>query len=306
MSSSILHPFYSGKVRELYKVDDHSMLMLTSDKVSAFDKIFEEKIENKGILLNQISNLWIQAIKDAKLPEKHNFELSLITDDINFFPEPYKSWKSCSKRSSYVKQVERINLECIVRGHAAGSFLKGSNSFRIGEKLESPYFNPTSKAELGQNDEEVAWEYVQDTLGKELSIKLKNISLALYNFAYQKMQKIGIILVDTKFEFGLIRKLDSKSHSEEPNRNTNWDKENKVFLIDEVLTPDSSRYWDKKHFILGEKKSIISYDKQIIRDYVKSKNWNKNEKLPPLDTAIIKKTQERYMYIYNKIQEALK
>ncbi len=271
-------------------------MIYVSDRVSAFDLVFAESIPRKGSILNQISAAWLQAIKKEALCERYGFSTHLITDKLEEFPRPYSQFSAWNGRAIYAKKTQPIDFECIVRGCLAGSawkeYLKSKSicgqkmpgNLQAGEKLPKPLFSPSTKAPLGEHDRNVSYEEMEAKLGTVLSRKLKEISLALYEFAAKKMLAQGILLADTKFEFGLA-------------------KERELVLIDEVLTPDSSRYWLWDHYLPGHIPAGL--DKQYIRDYVESLGWNKKPPAPPLSQEIISKTSALYQEIHSKIKQAL-
>ena len=281
-----IKPFYCGKVRNLYAINDSSMLMLNTDKISAFDQNFIEEVPHKGIVLNQISTQWFRFIKNTELPRKHNFELAFVSELSQDFPSEYKNWEYARFRSCIVKKTTRIDFECIVRGYAAGSLLKQEKfqNMKWGEKLAEPIFELTTKAPIGEKDELVSYDFFEKSIGKKLAKKIKEISLAIYEFIAEKYKQKGIIMADTKFEYGM-----------------NYiDGEPIVILIDELCTPDSSRFWDLLE--LEENKKIVNYDKQIARDYAKMRMQDGN--LPNLTKEMIEKLQESYDFILTKTFEA--
>jgi phosphoribosylaminoimidazole-succinocarboxamide synthase len=291
-------PFYQGKVRDLYEVDKEKMLIVSTDRISAFDVIFREIIPNKGVLLNAITVLWFKYIKNKKsrlfpnqtLTEALDFETHFITDDIKEFPEPYCHYKELMNRSMLVHKTQRIDFECVVRGYLAGSAWKEyqktksicgialPDGLSFGSKLPEPIFTPATKESLGKHDINVSFEYMKQKIGP-IADRLKEISIAIFQEASLLLEEAGFLLCDTKFEFGI--------------------KDNKIYLIDEVLTPDSSRFW-KKDTSVHE-----SYDKQIIRDYLESIQWNKQPPPPPLPQNLIQDTYKRYEEIYLSIKKIL-
>ncbi len=291
-------PFYQGKVRDLYEVDSEKMLIVSTDRISAFDVIFREIIPNKGILLNAITVLWFKYIKNKKsqlfpnqtLTEALDFETHFISDDINEFPEPYCHYKELMNRSMLVYKTQRIDFECVVRGYLAGSAWKEYQQTRsicgislpdglnFGSKLPEPIFTPATKESLGKHDINVSFDYMKQKIGP-IADRLKEISIAIFQEASLLLEEAGFLLCDTKFEFGI--------------------KENKIYLIDEVLTPDSSRFW-KKGTSIPE-----SYDKQIIRDYLESIQWNKQPPPPPIPQNLIQNTYKRYEEIYLSLKKQL-
>ncbi len=296
--------FYRGKVRDLYDVEDaEKMLIYTSDRVSVFDVVFQESIPKKGIILNQISTAWMRAIERAGLTQKHNFSTHIISEFQKDFPPPFNQNPYFKERCVYVRQGARINFECIVRGYLLGSAwkeykekssvgeIKLPKGLHMGAKLEKPIFTPSTKAELGQHDENVSFTFMKNTLGEEFSETLKAISLALYEFANKRLENCSLVLADTKFEFAMGSGKE-------------------IILIDEILTPDSSRYWRKDDYEKAELGSSTSkmpggLDKQHIRDYVEELGWDKKPPPPPLPKEIIDKTVALYEEVREKILSVL-
>ncbi len=279
---------YSGKVRDLYPVDDEHMLIVSTDRVSAFDHIFPNGIPGKGIILNTISNLWFRNIDFI---ENH-----IVEDDFSAFPAPYSSFPEYFKdRAVIVKKTKRIDFECVARGYIIGggwkdyqesgeiSGIKLPAGLKLAQKLDDPIFTPASKEDEG-HDVNVSIDVMKDQLGTSDSDFLKDMTLKIYNFGKDLAEKCGIILADTKLEFGHVG--------------------NEIILIDEVMTPDSSRFWDSNFYEAG--KSPVSYDKQFIRDYLDSTEWDKNSPPPPLPDEIVSKTAEKYGEMLDKLSVLFK
>jgi phosphoribosylaminoimidazole-succinocarboxamide synthase len=275
---------YSGKVRDLYKIDEEHMLIVSSDRISAFDHIFPNGIPGKGIILNKISNLWFKNITFIK---NH-----IVEDNFNNFPKPYDQYPEILKdRSLIVRKTKRIDFECVARGYIIGSGwkdyqktgavcgIKLPEELQMAQLLEAPLFTPATKEDTG-HDMNVSIDVMRKKLGGEIADQLGELTLKIYDFARKRLDKAGILLADTKFEFGF--------HS------------NEIILIDEVLTPDSSRFWDKATYQLGT--SPTSFDKQFIRDYLDTTPWDKNSPPPPLPDEIVSRTREKYEEILNKIE----
>ncbi len=275
---------YSGKVRDIYAVDKEHLLIVSTDRVSAFDHIFPNGIAGKGIILNKISNLWFKNIKSIK---NH-----ITEDNFNNFPKPFSNFPELLKdRSVIVRKARRIDFECIARGYLIGSGWKDYLStgavsgialpqgLQIAEQLEAPLFTPATKEDSG-HDINVSIEFMRGKLGEELSYRLGEITLRIYEFARDILDRQGIILADTKLEFGFV--------------------ENEIILIDEVLTPDSSRFWDKTTYKPGT--SPISFDKQFIRDYLETTSWDKESPPPNLPDDIVIKTKAKYEEILRRIE----
>ena len=293
---SIPQPIYQGKIRALYPASpEDTLVMLVSDRVSAFDVVFPQDVADKGKMLNQISCSWCKAIEESGLSKKYNFINHLITDDYKKFPEPYCFYPEFAERSIYIKKTERIGFECIVRGYLAGSAWKEYQKngtvcgetlppgLKAGEKLPTPIFTPSTKEEAGKHDVNVHYDAMEKKLGKELSSRLRDISLAVYNFSVEKTEQCGILTADTKFEFGLYK--------------------GQITLIDEVLTPDSSRYWRASDYNPGT--IPAGFDKQHIRDYVEMLKWNKKPPAPNLPKEITAKTAKLYKEIQEQFMRVL-
>lgn len=274
-------PTYKGKVRDVYDLGD-SLLLVATDRISAFDVVFEEPVSDKGKILTRISTAWFH-----HFPEIANH---LITDDVSLFPPPFQNNKSLEGRSVLVKKAKRIDFECVVRGYLTGSAWKEYKAdgtiahvpypkgILESHKFETPIFTPARKNDSG-HDENVSESTMEAEVGKELFLELKNLSLNLYNKAHALMAKQGILLCDTKFEFGLI--------------------DGKPILIDEILTPDSSRYWDGTTYELG--KTPASFDKQILRNWLESTDWDKNPPPPALPESLILELRKKYLELEDKI-----
>ncbi|MDR0926644.1 MAG: phosphoribosylaminoimidazolesuccinocarboxamide synthase [Ignavibacteria bacterium] len=271
--------FRRGKVRDVYDLGD-KLLFVASDRISAFDVIMEEAVPCKGAILTDISKYWFSHTQ-------HIIKNHLLTTDVSEYPAICQKYaEDLEGRSMLVSKSKPILLECVVRGYVAGSGWKEyKNSGTICgisipsglseyEKLPTPIFTPSTKAEEG-HDENITLEQAYDIVGKDIADEVKSYSLALYNFAYEHLYRRGIILADTKFEFGM------NDNSE-------------VILIDEALTPDSSRFWLLDDY--QQKKTPTNFDKQILRDYLESIAWNKQPPPPTLPEAIIEKTLEKYQY----------
>ena len=273
-----------GKVRDIYDLGDY-LLIVSTDRISAFDVVMNDPIPDKGKILNQISVFWFKLL--ASKVKTH-----FVSDNPDEYPEeciPYK--EELKGRSMLVKKADPLKIECIVRGYLAGSGWKeykerGSicgiklpEGLRQADRLPEPIFTPSTKAEEGEHDENISFEEAKRIVGEDIAEKVRKISLEIYEFGSQLAEKRGIIIADTKFEFGL--------HNGE------------LILIDEVLTPDSSRFWPAEEYEPGRAQK--SFDKQFLRDYLDSIKWSKNPPPPKLPSEIIEKTRKRYLEAYKRI-----
>ena len=279
---------YSGKVRDIFPIDDKHMLIVSTDRISAFDYIFPNGIAGKGIILNQISNLWFKNIDFIK---NH-----IVEDNFNNFPKPYSNYPEVFKdRSVIVKKANRIDFECVARGYIIGggwneyqekgeiSGIKLPAGLKLAEKFPETLFTPATKEDTG-HDVNISIDIMTKKIGSKDAEYLSDMTKKIYQFGRDCLEKAGIILADTKFEFGYIG--------------------DEIILIDEVLTPDSSRFWDKKLYQTGI--SPVSYDKQFIRDYIDTTKWDKNSPPPPLPDEIIDKTYKKYSEILSMIEHLFK
>ena len=268
----------SGKVREVFDLGD-SFLFVATDRVSAYDSILPTPIPDKGRVLTQLSVFWFELFKNVAANH-------LITADFSKFPEPLKKYKQLDGKAMIVKKAEVFPIECVVRGYLVGSGwaeyqksntvcgIKLPEGLKEASKLETPIFTPATKAETG-HDENISFEEMVKVLGLETSEKLRNISLKIYSEARNFAKTKGIILADTKFEFGII--------------------DGEISLIDEVLTPDSSRFWPADKYEEGRAQQ--SYDKQFVRDYLTESGWDKEPPAPELPEEVVQKTREKYLEI---------
>jgi phosphoribosylaminoimidazole-succinocarboxamide synthase len=271
-------PRHQGKVRDIYDLGDR-LLLVASDRISAFDVVMNEPIPDKGRILTTLSAFWFRYLKDL-VP---NHLLSLKVDD---FPAALHSHKEMlAGRTMLVRKCQPLPVECIVRGFLSGSgWAEYQKTGAIGglplppglvesQQLPEPVFTPSTKAELGTHDENISMAQMAATVGPELAAQVKEISLNLYRRALAWAEPRGIIIADTKFEFGLAA--------------------GDLLLIDEVLTPDSSRFWPQADYRPGGPQK--SYDKQYLRDYLESLGWNKKPPPPPLPAEVINNTRSRYV-----------
>ncbi len=282
---------HRGKVRDMYAIPGHDdkLLMVATDRISAFDVVIDA-IPGKGKVLTQLSLFWFDLLGDVV--DNH-----LITADVNEYPEACKPYAAeLDGRSMLVHKTEPLSVECIVRGYISGSFWKAylknpvvcgfefPDNMQESDKLPEPIFTPSTKADIGDHDENISVSAMEDLLGKEQTAKIAAISLELYTRAADYARSKGIIIADTKFELGLLGK------------------EKKLILIDEVLTPDSSRFWPLDQYTPG--KGQPSFDKQFLRDYLATLDWDKNPPAPKVPQEIIDKTKARYEEALEKIIKA--
>lgn len=282
---------HQGKVRDIYAVDDERLLIVASDRLSAFDVILPDPIPKKGEILTRISNFWFDQVAHvvpnhllAKGPihEGQPSELEQALNDL--FGDPGLA-KTLSQRAMLTKRLHPLPIEAIVRGYITGSgWLDYQRSGQISgidlpkglsqaQALPQPIFTPSTKASIGEHDQNIDFEAMKTLLGPALAIQVRDVSLSIYQHAAAYAKERGIIIADTKFEFGT-------------------DGEGQLYLIDEVLTPDSSRFWPMEDWVIGQ--SPPSFDKQFVRDYLETLDWNKTAPGPHLPPAIIEQTQQRY------------
>lgn len=281
---SDLKLFKKGKVRDIYDLGE-CYLIVSTDRLSAFDVIMNQGIPEKGKILNKISEFWFDFSKS--IIQNH-----LITTDIKAFPKVCLKYSDTLEgRSMLVKKAELIPIECIVRGYITGSGwndykmtssicgIKLPENLKESEKLVEPIFTPSSKAEVGIHDENITYSEALKIVDADLFEKIKNTAVEIYKKAADYALQKGIIIADTKMEFGIYN--------------------NELILIDELLTPDSSRFWDVDGYKIGT--TPLSYDKQFVRDYLISINYNKKPPAPDLPEEIIEKTKNKYLEALNKL-----
>jgi phosphoribosylaminoimidazole-succinocarboxamide synthase len=273
-----------GKVRDIYDLGD-SLLIVATDRISAFDVVMPNPIPDKGRVLTQLSKFWFDLT--SEIVPNH-----VISAELKDFPKECQPYKEILEgRSMLVVKADPIPIECVVRGYLSGS---GWEEYRkTGEicgislpkglvesvKLEEPIFTPATKAEAGLHDENINFERVEKAVGKDLAQRLKSLSIAVYKMARSFAEGEGILIADTKMEFGM--------------------RDGRLLLIDELLTPDSSRFWPKKEYRPGH--SQKSFDKQFLRDYLLSIGWNKSPPAPRLPEVIIQKTRKKYLEAYERL-----
>ena len=279
-----LRLIHRGKVRDLYECGE-DILMVATDRLSAFDVVFDEPVPDKGKVLNQISLFWFQRLKNKV--RNH-----VVEWDVERFPKELKPYQDLLwGRAVIVKKARPLAIECIVRGYITGSGwkeyqkkgtvcgIKLPEGLKEADRLPEPIFTPSTKAEMGQHDENIDFERACEIVGKEAAQKAKDLSIAIYNDAVEYALTRGIIIADTKFEFGYIG--------------------DELVLIDEVLTPDSSRFWPLDSYKPGGPQP--SFDKQFVRDYLEAIGWDKKPPAPHLPDEIVEKTRKRYLEAYKRI-----
>lgn len=273
----------SGKVRDIYEVNDDSLMIVVSDRISAFDVIMPDAIQDKGVILNQLSAFWFRYVAD--IVPNH-----IISTDWNEFPEEFRK-EEFKGRSMWVKKLKMLPVECIVRGYITGSgwadYQKTGTicgmplpeGLQESQKLPEPLFTPSTKAELGEHDENISFDRACEILGDELAAKVRDKTIEVYKKCADYALTKGIILADTKLEFGL-------------------DENGELVLGDEVLTPDSSRFWAQDTYEVGRGQD--SFDKQYLRDWLQN-NGYKGSAPEHLPQEVIDKTREKYLDAYKRL-----
>jgi phosphoribosylaminoimidazole-succinocarboxamide synthase len=267
-----------GKVRDIYDLGD-ALLMVASDRISAFDVVMAEPVPDKGIILNQISLFWFDVMKE--IVPNH-----VISGNVDQFPEACQAYaQQLAGRSMLVKKTEPLSIECVVRGYISGSGWKSykesqtvcgiplAAGLQESERLPEPIFTPSTKEELGKHDINIDFAEACNRVGKEIAEQVRDLSISIYNRGAALAREKGIIIADTKFEFGLV--------------------DDGIILIDEVLTPDSSRFWPHEEYQPGGAQK--SFDKQYLRDYLLSIEWDKNPPPPPLPENVVTNTRAKYL-----------
>ncbi len=280
-SLKLLH---QGKVRDIYDVDDAHLLMVSSDRLSAFDVILPTAIEKKGAMLTQMANFWFEKLSHV-VP---NHLTGIDPESVVSASEA----RQLAGRAVVVKKLKPLPVEAIVRGYIIGSGwkeyqAKGSicevplpQGLQIADRLPQPIFTPSSKADVGDHDENISVAAVEKLIGKEMTERVEKVAIQLYKEAAEYALTKGIIIADTKFEFGL-------------------DEHGVLHVMDEVLTPDSSRFWPLESYVAGS--NPPSYDKQFVRDWLENSGWDKTPPAPDLPAEVAKKTSEKYMEVYSKL-----
>ena len=282
-----LNLLHRGKVRDMYEIPGHEdkLLMIATDRISAYDVVMDDPIIGKGKVLTQISLFWFDLLSD--IVPNH-----MISADVDQYPEICNQYRDqLEDRSMLVRRTKVMPIECIVRGYLSGSFWSAyqknttvcgfelPTGMRESDKFLEPLFTPSTKAEQGLHDENISIAKMEELIGKEIATKMTDISISLYTKASEFARSKGIIIADTKFELGMV--------------------EDELILIDEVLTPDSSRFWPLDEYEPG--KGQPSFDKQFLRDYLSSLDWNKQPPPPILPQEILDKTRARYEEAQHKL-----
>jgi phosphoribosylaminoimidazole-succinocarboxamide synthase len=291
LETQLPNPIHRGKVRDTYSIDDDTLLMVTTDRISAFDVVLPTRIPNKGRVLNSLSGFWFaktrHIVPNHLIALADSPEVDALFSDSEFISELPQD---VAGQAMIVRKAERIDIECVVRGYITGSAWaeyrqSGTVSGKPmpaglvdGDPFPELLFTPTTKAEEG-HDENMSDAEVVDMVGPELAKRLEDLTKAVYLFGHDYAKDRGVILADTKLEFGLL-------HGE-------------IILIDELLTPDSSRFWDPDNYEPG--KSLPSFDKQFVRDWLTSQGWDREPPAPELPQDIVGRTTERYMEAHRRI-----
>ena len=281
LKSNLSNLIHQGKVRDTHSFQDGQLLMVSTDRISAYDVVMPNGIPNKGAVLNQMSKFWFN--RTSHIVPNHLIDIALDTENIDLDP-------SITRRAMIVHEAKRIDIECVARGYITGSALEEYESTGSitgleipagmveGDKFDQPIFTPATKAEEG-HDENITLQEMGKLIGPSLADKLKDLTIRVYKFAHDYASKRGIIIADTKMEFGFIN--------------------NKIHLIDELLTPDSSRFWDEAGYKPGKRQP--NFDKQFVRDWLNSQEWDREPPAPTLPQEIVSRTSSRYEEAFNKL-----
>lgn len=276
---------HKGKVRDIYDIDDQHMLIVTTDRLSAFDVILPDPIPGKGIVLNEVSDFWFKKLGHLIPNQLSDLSLDQVLENKD-------DCQRLEKRGIVVKKLKPLPVEAIVRGYLIGSGwkdyqrsgmvcgIKLTENLQQASQLPEAIYTPSTKAAVGDHDENISYEQTVELLGEDIAKQVRDISLTLYATAAEYALERDIIIADTKFEFGL-------------------DDNGVLHLIDEVLTPDSSRFWDAKEYKVGT--SPASYDKQIVRDYLETLDWDKTAPGPALSAEVAEKTAQKYKEALTKL-----
>jgi len=267
-----------GKVRDVYDLGDRYLFVAT-DRISAFDVVLSPGVPDKGTILTQISNFWFRRFS--------HIENHLLESDFDRFPDDIRRHEELRGRSVIVKKCEVVPVECVARGYLVGSGLKEYKEtgkvcgieldpgLTTASQLPTPIFTPATKEETG-HDINISFERMAEIVGEDLALELRDLTLSIYEQAAEYARSRGIIIADTKFEFGLMN--------------------DRIVWIDEALTPDSSRFWPADQYVVG--KNPPSYDKQFVRDWLETTGWDKNPPAPELPAEVVEKTREKYLEAY--------
>ena len=281
LKSNLNNLIHQGKVRDTHSFRDSQLLMVSTDRISAYDIVMPNGIPNKGAVLNQMSKFWFNLT--SHIVPNHLIDLALDIENLDIE-------SSIKRRAMIVHEAQRIDIECVARGYITGSALEEYKlTGRIagleipvgmveGDKFDQPIFTPATKAEEG-HDENITLQEMGNLIGQDLAAQLKDLTLQVYKYAHNYASKKGIIIADTKMEFGFIN--------------------NEIHIIDELLTPDSSRFWDASGYQPG--KSQPNFDKQFVRDWLNSQQWDREPPAPRLPEEIVSKTSTRYEEAFNKL-----
>lgn len=281
-----LKKLHQGKVRDIYDIDDHTMLLVSTDRLSAFDVILPTGIPHKGAMLTQMANFWFEQLRDVVVVPNH---LTGIAPETVVAPDEVEQVKG---RAVVVKKLKALPLEAIVRGYLVGSGWKEYKAkgtvcdiplpagLQLAQQLPQPLFTPSSKAAVGEHDENISVAQVEALIGKDLTVQVEKAAIALYTRAAEYARTKGIIIADTKFEFGV-------------------DEHGILHVMDEVLTPDSSRFWPADQYQVGS--NPPSYDKQYVRDWLESCGWDKTPPGPELPADVAQRTSDKYMEAFAKL-----
>lgn len=284
-SIASLKRIHQGKVRDIYDIDDNTMLLVSTDRLSAFDVILPTGIANKGAMLTQMANFWFEKLKHVVPNHLTGIDPASVVSNS-------AEKTQLANRAVVVKKLKALPIEAIVRGYLVGSGWKEYKAkgtvcgiplpagLQEASKLPEPIFTPSSKAAVGEHDENISLEQCADLIGQDMAAQVAKVAIALYKEAAEYALTRGIIIADTKFEFGL-------------------DADGVLHVMDEVLTPDSSRFWPAESYAVG--KNPPSYDKQYVRDWLEACGWNKTPPAPALPNDVAQRTSEKYMEAFEKL-----
>ena len=283
----------SGKVREVFDLGE-TLLFVATDRISAFDVVLPDPIPHKGAVLNQLSAFWFKRFDNSEMPREQRIQNHFVTASFDEFPKNLQPFRAeLVGRAMIVRKAEPLPVECVVRGYLAGSGwkeyresqsvcgLKLPAGLQLASQLPEPIFTPATKSDAG-HDLNIDWNECRRILGNEIAERVRGLSLQIYEAGRDHAAQRGIIVADTKFEFGTV--------------------DGKLLLIDECLTPDSSRFWPKDQYAVGQ--SPPSFDKQFVRDYLETLDWNKTPPAPKLPREVIEKTSAKYLEAFRRLAGA--